>query len=100
MTQQVRDHSSGLDSCCGMGLIPSPGLPHASGVAKKKKKKKAKQRVFFGGGGKRSVRFKGTKHSLCHCWLEDGKWVHDKEFSRLPEAESGLWLTASKQTGS
>ena len=52
MTQQVRDHSSGLDSCCGMGLIPSPGLPHASGVAKKKKKKKSKAESFLWRGRK------------------------------------------------
>ena len=51
MTQQVRDHSSGLDSCCGMGLIPSPGLPHASGVAKKKKKEKKQSKIIYLAGG-------------------------------------------------
>ena len=41
--QQVKDltcHCSGLDHCCGTGLIPGPGISTCSQAQPKKKKKK------------------------------------------------------------
>ena len=55
-----RCHCSGLSRCCGMGLIPSPELLHAAGIAPPPKK-------IFDDEIRMKVPRLGVKSELQHC---------------------------------